>query len=62
MMTHKTVFDADFQIEENDYNFDYQAGLTIQLDKLATPFDQNIINEIVLWKVNRYAKIGYYAS
>ncbi|MEB2776989.1 hypothetical protein SYJ56_16855 [Algoriphagus sp. D3-2-R+10] len=31
--------------------------MTLKLDKVATLFDQNIINEIVLWKINRYAHI-----
>ena len=57
MTTHKTVFDTDFQIVETDCIFDYQTDLTAQLDKQATAFDQNVINEIVLWKVNRYASI-----
>ncbi|WP_372757689.1 hypothetical protein [Mariniflexile sp.] len=52
---HKTVFDSDFKIEENDLLFDYQKPLTEKLDSSNKEFDQNILNEIVLWKVNRYA-------
>jgi hypothetical protein len=37
--------------------FKYQENLTIELDKLKSDFNQGIINEIVLWKVSRYAKI-----
>lgn len=34
-------------------------ALTAYLDKLgARPFTQDVINEIVLWKVNRYAKLS----
>jgi thermostable 8-oxoguanine DNA glycosylase len=37
----------------------YQPSLTAALDGLdATPFDQARINEIVLWKVNRYAPLS----
>jgi len=57
MTTHKTVFDTDFQILETDYNFDYQTDLTLRLDEHMGTFDQNVINEIVLWKVNRYANV-----
>lgn len=57
MTTHKTVFDNDFQIVPADNEFDYQKDLTTKLDKTDIPFDQDIINEIVLWKVNRYAQV-----
>lgn len=45
-------------IQPVDYlkKFNYQNQLTPQLDQLAGDFDQAIINEIVLWKVNRYAQ------
>ena len=36
-------------------DFSYQKRLTVKLDELEGDFDQDIINEIVLWKVNRYA-------
>lgn len=39
-------------------NFKYQKELTGKLDTLSGDFDQNIINEIVLWKVNRYARLS----
>lgn len=35
----------------------YQKELTQKLDKLTSEFSQDIINEIVLWKVNRFAPI-----
>jgi hypothetical protein len=57
MTTHKTIFDNDFQLVQADLEFDYQKDLTAKLDKTISPFDQEIINEIVLWKVNRYADI-----
>jgi hypothetical protein len=38
--------------------FTYQPKLTAKLDTLPNaPFSQEIINEIVLWKVNRYARL-----
>ncbi|MDM1346485.1 hypothetical protein [Myroides marinus] len=44
-------------IREADNNYKYQAKLTPKLDALEGDFNQGIINEIVLWKVNRYAEI-----
>ena len=38
-------------------NFNYQPELTLKLDEEKSDFNQDIINEIVLWKVNRYAEI-----
>lgn len=36
--------------------FNYQPELTKHLDKsMGKEFDQNLLNEIVLWKINRYA-------
>lgn len=55
-MNHKTVFDKDFRILDSDFAFDYQSELTKKLDSDSTDFDQNRLNEIVLWKVNRYAE------
>lgn len=57
MTTHKTVFDTDFKLEQEDSNYHYQPDLTTKLDKLNTSFDQQTINEIVLWKVNRFASL-----
>jgi len=36
--------------------------LTIKLDKLNSDFNQEIINEIVLWKVDRYSLFDYFWS
>ena len=55
-MNHKTVYDKDFKILDNDYEFDYQLELTKKLDSDITDFSQNRLNEILLWKVNRYAR------
>lgn len=43
----------------NDYDkeYSYQEELTKELDKIDGDFNQAIINEIVLWKVNRYVKL-----
>ena len=57
MTTHKTVFDNDFQVVESDKEFTYQTTLTAKFDKGMSIFDQEVINEIVLWKVNRYAVV-----
>lgn len=48
---------ANFQLKEEDKNFDYQKSLTEKLDNISEDFNQQIINEIILWKVNRYAKL-----
>jgi hypothetical protein len=57
MATHKTVFDTEFKKEDAYNSYEYQKDLTTKLDTVSTAFDQNTINEIVLWKVNRYANI-----
>ncbi len=52
----KSINDKDFKLlRPDDEEFYYQKSLTEKLDKLNDTFDQGIINEIVLWKVNRYA-------
>lgn len=38
-------------------NYVYQEELTKKLDKLKKSFNQETINEIVLWKVNRYVEM-----
>ena len=50
-----SINDNDFKMSKSDNDFDYQESLTVRLDKVRTDFDQSIINEIVLWKINRYA-------
>ncbi|WP_304067902.1 hypothetical protein [Pedobacter glucosidilyticus] len=52
----KTIYDKDFELLEKDYILNYQHDLTQKLDADKSDFDQNRLNEIVLWKVNRYAK------
>jgi hypothetical protein len=53
----KTIYDGGFKISEKVSDFDYQKELTPELDKLSGAFTQETINEIVLWKVNRYASV-----
>jgi len=52
----KTIFDSDFKIISDDYEFKYQESLTKKLDSSTEKFNQEKLNEIVLWKVNRYAE------
>ena len=52
----KTIFDSDFKIISDDYEFKYQEALTKKLDSSNDNFSQKKLNEIVLWKVNRYAE------
>jgi len=54
-MTHKTIF--DIEIDSTDFDYNYQNILTERLDKLCDDFNQAIIDQIVLWKVNRYVNL-----
>ena len=53
--TLKTLNPTAEEIEALPYA--YQPDLTKVLDAVDADFDQALINEIVLWKVNRYAEI-----
>lgn len=57
MTKHKTVFEENFDLKDSDKTYNYQNDLTVKLDNTLQSFNQDVINEIVLWKVNRYAKI-----
>lgn len=50
------VGQTEFKIEQSDYNFTYQEELTNILENTSGDFTQDTINQIVLWKVNRYAQ------
>ena len=54
----KTIDDDDVKeklnYEELKQKYKYQEELTPKLDELEADFNQEIINEIALWKVNRY--------
>lgn len=52
-----TIQNIDFEIKEEDFKYNYQSSLTTKLDSYTLPFNQEVVNEIVLWKVNRYAKL-----
>jgi len=54
MIKIKTV--EDIILKEQKLEYKFQEALTKKLDEYNWFFDQNIINEIVLWKVNRYAQ------
>ena len=52
----KTIFDIGMTNDDlQNVNYKYQLELTSKLDDLNNDFNQEIINEIVLWKVNRYS-------
>lgn len=55
MQTINEIAPSADDIKNSLYN--YQTELTSKLDSLDIDFDQEIINEIVLWKVNRYGAI-----
>ena len=50
-----TITNNDLQLSPDDYNYNYQPYLTNRLENTRDDFNQEILNEIVLWKVNRYA-------
>jgi hypothetical protein len=54
----ETVNDKNFRVEKADKYYFYQTELTKELDKVKSKFDQNDINRIVLWKLNRFAKLN----
>jgi hypothetical protein len=41
-------------LRSEDFEYHFNPTLTAYLDSITTDFDQNIINTIALWKVNRY--------
>ncbi len=51
-----TIDNPEFSLSEEEYK--YQEELTTELDSFVGDFDQNLINKIVLWKINRYAKLN----
>ena|SRR5690554_1925640 len=55
MKTIKDIEITEAHLKNEKYNF--QPVLTKKLDEISTDFNQEIINEIVLWKVNRYAEL-----
>lgn len=55
MRTINEVEISEEHLKNEKYNF--QPKLTKKLDLISSDFDQEIINQIVLWKVNRYAEI-----
>lgn len=53
-----SALECEGNLNEFLKSFEYQPKLTNYLDKIGDiDFNQEIINEIVLWKVNRYAKL-----
>jgi len=56
IMKLKTIYDLDVKWEDYEYNF--QTELTRKLDSVEWDFSQDIINEILLWKVNRYSLLS----
>ncbi|MCG9971159.1 hypothetical protein [Christiangramia crocea] len=52
-----TIYNTNVKVI-NLEEYKYQKNLTLKLDNINDNFDQNTINEIVLWKVNRYAELN----
>lgn len=57
---HKSINDPFFKILDSDREFIYEPSLTNYLDEYSKEFDQDLINQIVLWKVGRFANIDSY--
>jgi thermostable 8-oxoguanine DNA glycosylase len=55
MLTIYDISPTADDLKNSSYN--YQTSLTSKLDELDSDFNQETINEIVLWKLNRYAAI-----
>ena len=56
MITIKDIEITEGHLKNEKYNF--QPVLTKKLDEISSDFNQEIINEILLWKVNRYAELN----
>jgi thermostable 8-oxoguanine DNA glycosylase len=58
-MTTKSIkkIETKDELYAEDFKYDYNPHLTKILDGIKDGFDQEIINMIVLWKVNRYPYI-----
>jgi hypothetical protein len=54
-MKTKMILTDKLEVLTEDFQFNYQPLLTIKLDNTKIDFNQEILNEIVLWKVSRYA-------
>lgn len=55
----KTISDMEVgEIDTSLKDYKYQPKLTEKLEGLSENFTQEIINEIVLWKVNRYSELN----
>ncbi len=45
------------ELHENDFKYDYNPDLTNELDNIKEDFNEDIINKIALWKLNRYPRL-----
>ncbi|MHA1410037.1 MAG: hypothetical protein ACTSQY_06995 [Candidatus Odinarchaeia archaeon] len=56
---YTSVYQYNNQVDKFYSDYFYETDLTERLDNLSqVKFDQELINEIVLWKVNRYASLN----
>ncbi|MCF8260338.1 MAG: hypothetical protein K9J12_06160 [Melioribacteraceae bacterium] len=49
-----TISSEEFKLTESDKKYEYQPDLTKNLDTYSGDYNADIINEIVLWKLNRF--------
>jgi len=55
---YSTISNYGKKVDKFISDYEYQVDLTNRLDNLSEiNFDQKLINEIVLWKVNRYVSL-----
>lgn len=54
----KTVENFEDDLSPFLAQYKYQPSLTAKLDELAINFTQEAVNEIVLWKVNRFVAVS----
>jgi hypothetical protein len=54
IVTGITRIQTKADLRPEDFEYHYNTQLTDHLDGIANDFDQNIVNMIALWKVNRY--------
>jgi flavorubredoxin len=57
-MSLKIIHDKDVKITGQEKEYKYQERVTEFLDEYDEFFDQDHINKIVLWKLNRYSNIN----
>ncbi len=54
-----TINEYEGDLQKYKDKYEYQKSLTDRLDNIEKlPFNQSLLNEIVLWKVNRFVELN----